>query len=614
MGALLRAAATLLAAASAGHRCCAASVEAGTLTAVTVDAPLYDARLSAAGGCDPAGCSGDKTRDGDLTTPDSRWSCTPNLGTGDSSCSVTYSFASSQTVDSLHVALYQGDTRTRTIDVYVDGVLQNSWTSSGTTTDFESIELGVSGQAVELRGVLADSEWLSVTEVEILVDDGVAGGDDDDAIEAEAGTLATVVATATVYDTRLSSSNGCDPEGCTAALTRDGDMSDGSRWSCSPSLGGTCSISYDLGAVRDLSQLRLAMYQGASRTRTMDISIDGTLATTWTSSGTTADFESIDLSGYSGQIITITGVLDDSEWISIVETEIMVLSDGVAPPPSPTTITPAPVFSPIGVPTPSPTVATPEQLFASRDIGLEDTTVTVTATLFDPSLSDDNGCDPAGCTADLTRDGDLGDSSRWSCAPSLGDDEDCTLSYTFGVEYSIDSLRLAMYKGTERQRTIQIYVDGIFITTWTSSGTTDDFETIVLPSGTEGLVLSLRGDLDDSEWISIIETEIIVWPQNVVTPPPAPVVTPPPAPVQPTAPPTPSPVGVLTPVGLTPLAIGSGSYAERYTVKDGDLSTSWECTGDANEPDDDGNVYYECEILLSMVYFRHLKQVKIGET
>lgn len=61
--------------------------------------------------------------------------------------------------------MYKGDTRTRTMDVYVDGVVQTTWTSSGTTTGFENIELGVSGHAVELRGVLADSEWLSILEV-----------------------------------------------------------------------------------------------------------------------------------------------------------------------------------------------------------------------------------------------------------------------------------------------------------------------------------------------------------------------------------------------------------------------------------------------------------------
>lgn len=47
--------------------------------------------------------------------------------------------------------------------------------------------------------------------------------------------------------------------------------------------------------------------------------VEGVLASTWTSSGTTFNFESIDLSGYSGQYITITGVLADVEWLSIVE-------------------------------------------------------------------------------------------------------------------------------------------------------------------------------------------------------------------------------------------------------------------------------------------------------
>lgn len=42
-------------------------------------------------------------QDGDLATLDSRWSCTPSLGTGDSACSITYSFAGLQTVDSLNI-------------------------------------------------------------------------------------------------------------------------------------------------------------------------------------------------------------------------------------------------------------------------------------------------------------------------------------------------------------------------------------------------------------------------------------------------------------------------------------------------------------------------------
>lgn len=47
--------------------------------------------------------------------------------------------------------------------------------------------------------------------------------------------------------------------------------------------------------------------------------VDGELITTWTSSGTTDDFESIDLSGTSGELIEVTGILGESEWLSIVE-------------------------------------------------------------------------------------------------------------------------------------------------------------------------------------------------------------------------------------------------------------------------------------------------------
>lgn len=36
-------------------------------------------------------------------------------------------------------------------------------------------------------------------------------------------------------------------------------MSNGSRWSCAPFLGGSCRISYELGAPRDLSELRVGM-------------------------------------------------------------------------------------------------------------------------------------------------------------------------------------------------------------------------------------------------------------------------------------------------------------------------------------------------------------------
>ena len=64
--------------------------------------------------------------------------------------------------------MYKGDERTRTIDIYVDGAFTTSWTSSGTTLDYEAIALGVTGESIELRGVLDDSEWLSIMEVPFI--------------------------------------------------------------------------------------------------------------------------------------------------------------------------------------------------------------------------------------------------------------------------------------------------------------------------------------------------------------------------------------------------------------------------------------------------------------
>lgn len=63
--------------------------------------------------------------------------------------------------------------------------------------------------------------------VEISADDGndptttmTDDRDDPGTTLVEAGTLGTVDATATFFDTNLASANGCDPAGCTADLTR----------------------------------------------------------------------------------------------------------------------------------------------------------------------------------------------------------------------------------------------------------------------------------------------------------------------------------------------------------------------------------------------------------
>lgn len=64
-------------------------------------------------------------------------------------------------------AFHEGDTRSTSIQVSVDEIVViPEWTSSGNTLDFESISLeGNSGQEIILAGLLADREWIDITEV-----------------------------------------------------------------------------------------------------------------------------------------------------------------------------------------------------------------------------------------------------------------------------------------------------------------------------------------------------------------------------------------------------------------------------------------------------------------
>lgn len=72
------------------------------------------------------------------------------------------------------VALFKGDIRQRTLEVFVEGRLVTTWTSSGLTSDFETIDLpGRPAQTVELRGVLSRSQWLSIIEVSSLHHDAL---------------------------------------------------------------------------------------------------------------------------------------------------------------------------------------------------------------------------------------------------------------------------------------------------------------------------------------------------------------------------------------------------------------------------------------------------------
>ncbi|CAN0283540.1 unnamed protein product [Ascophyllum nodosum] len=73
----------------------------------------------------------------------------------------------------MEMALYKGNRRVRSVNVWVNGVLQHTIESSGTTTDFETYELIASdATTVMLQAVgLRKNGWLSITEVKFMEED-----------------------------------------------------------------------------------------------------------------------------------------------------------------------------------------------------------------------------------------------------------------------------------------------------------------------------------------------------------------------------------------------------------------------------------------------------------
>ncbi|CAM9670498.1 unnamed protein product [Ascophyllum nodosum] len=297
----------------------ATTLDAAEITTVAVDASLYDTTLSVDGGCDPIGCVGNLTRDGDITSTDSRWSCKPELSSStDSTCSITYSLSDSLSIEGLNIAMYKGDERTRTVDIYVDGVIVITWTSSGTTLDFETVTLGVAGSNIELRGVLEDSEWLSIMEVEILV--------------AEVGSTVTpaptVASTGDLEPVGLIplASAGSSSKATSRYYAKDNDVS--TSWTCdeSTNTNGDCKLIFNLFWYRHIKQVKIALSNGAEEKVYMKIGTewysDDPYEMFVTSSGTTTDFETYEFDVFTKQLV-VAGYVTGNESISIAEVEFV---------------------------------------------------------------------------------------------------------------------------------------------------------------------------------------------------------------------------------------------------------------------------------------------------
>eukprot|EP00752_Nemacystus_decipiens_P012336 g10936.t1 len=137
------------------------------------------------------------------------------------------------------------------------------------------------------------------------------------------------------------------------------------------------------------------------------------------------------------------------------------------------------------------------------------TTVTESANAYDTRDASNGGCDPNGCSADLSRDRDTSDGSRWSCSEDL-EDEQCTITYEFDEPQDIIYLNIAFYKGDERVRKLAVTASDGFYQEIESSGTTDGYERFVVNTDETAWMTMESMDLDSDEWISIKEVRFMV--------------------------------------------------------------------------------------------------------
>ena len=109
-------------------------------------------------------------------------------------------------------------------------------------------------------------------------DDDTTNFINDDDFYVEAGTLTTVVASASAYDTRPGGESGdvgCGDDGCLPSLIRDNVTTDGeSRWSCSEKIvpdGGQCTIVFNLDQPFYVAYVHVAFWNEDERTLQLQV-------------------------------------------------------------------------------------------------------------------------------------------------------------------------------------------------------------------------------------------------------------------------------------------------------------------------------------------------------
>ncbi|CAM9187721.1 unnamed protein product [Choristocarpus tenellus] len=288
----------------------------------------------------------------------------------------------------------------------------------------------------------------------------------------EVGTKGQVGSSATAFDPRLQSNNGCNPSGCTPALSRDGSLTPTSRWSCSTNLGvNECSITYSFGTTQPFRRIDIAFYRGNERTREFEVDSDSTRMIDDESSGNTLSLERFGPTTevfLTDEVTIVSTPDDDGEWFSLTEVDIWVIRGE-------------------------------EIADSGRSVS------SISATGFDDRTN--SGCNGQ-CLPSNSRDGNYqSDSSRWSCQNSDATGGLCSITYGFSSSARLDSILVSLFRGDKRIRSLRVYLNGNTspATTWTSSGDTDGFEEIEINRNGINSV-KLEAYKLENDWLSIKET------------------------------------------------------------------------------------------------------------
>jgi hypothetical protein len=282
------------------------------------------------------------------------------------------------------------------------------------------------------------------------------------------------------------------------------------RWSGN---GNGAWIRYDLGSVRLVTSVRIAVYQGNLRRNSFDLQTSSdnvAWATVFSgqNSGTTTAEQRYDVPDTSARYLRLVGhgatvnAGGTSTWNSVTEVSVFGSAGTATPTP---TVTPTPTRTPTPTPTatrtPTPT-ATPTRTARPTPTGAP---IEVTPGMSAVTASTNDGDIPGN-----TVDNNL--ATRWS---ANGDGQ--WIRFDLGATRTVAFVKLAVYLGNTRQNRFDLQVSNTG-TTWTtvfsgsSSGTTTAEQTFEFADTTARYVRYLGHGNSLNLWNSLTEVSVFAVP------------------------------------------------------------------------------------------------------